>query len=356
MYSDFLTLCIQAENSITEAAARMDQSRLGIVLVVDAERRLIGTVTDGDLRRAMLSHIDISQPVTALLERKIGTPYAHPVTAEAGRDPQVYFEVLREHSLLHLPLLDSNQRVAGLVTLDEFLPSRSLPVHAVIMAGGRGIRLQALTKNTPKPMLPVGDRPLMEIIVGQLREAGIQRVSVTTHYNAEKIEEHFGDGRNFGVEMHYVAEQSPLGTAGGIGLMDPPNETMLIMNGDILTQVDFRAMLSFHQAQKADLTVAIRGYEVQVPFGVIDCDGTFVRRLSEKPLLNFFVNAGIYFMEPSVHSYIPLGERCDMTDLIQRLLSEGRPVASFPLREYWLDIGQIRDYELAQQVSHEWKA
>jgi dTDP-glucose pyrophosphorylase len=334
----------------------MDRNGLRIVLVINRERQLLGTVTDGDLRRAMLSHVDISLPVMALLERKAGSQYARPVTGSVDDDSNVYRRLLQEHNLLHLPILDHRQRVVGLVTLDEFVPSQILPLQAVIMAGGRGSRLHPLTEHVPKPMLPVGDRPLLEIIIEQLRMSGIKQVNVMTHHNGEKISKHFGDGKKFGVELTYVAEDRPLGTAGGLGLLEPPKETSLVINGDILTQVDFQAMLAFHRAQGADLTVAVRRYDVQIPFGVIECESASVRRLSEKPVLNFFVNAGMYLLEPTVYHYLPSGERCDMTDLIQRLLDHDRPVASFPVRESWLDIGQPADYERAQTLVRDKKA
>jgi NDP-sugar pyrophosphorylase family protein len=196
----------------------------------------------------------------------------------------------------------------------------------------------------------------MEIIVEQLRSAGIQRVQVAMHHKPEKISEHFGDGREFGVDMVYVTEDRPLGTAGALGLIEWPKETILVINGDILTGVDFQSLLAFHREHKADLTLAVRQYDIQLPYGVVECDGPAVSRLTEKPILKWFVNAGIYLLEPNVYGYIPNGEPFDMTELIQRLLDAGRPVASFPIREYWLDIGHQADYEKAQEDAKVWKA
>jgi NDP-sugar pyrophosphorylase family protein len=216
------------------------------------------------------------------------------------------------------------------------------------MAGGSGTRLRPLTEDLPKPMLPIGGRPLMERLVEQLQQAGIRQVNVTTHYKPEKIVEHFGDGHAFGVEMRYVNEDRPLGTGGALGLIAPPQETLLVINGDIVTQVSFRAMLAFHQEHQAKMTVAVRRYEVQVPYGVVECEGSQVRQLREKPQLGFLVNAGIYLLEPSVYEFIPHGQHFNMTDLIQWVLEAGQTVVSFPIREYWLDIGQHPDYVQAQ--------
>ncbi len=349
MNTEFTKVCISPEASIGEAIARMDAIRLGIVLVVDKDRKLLGTVTDGDVRRAILARIDLGQPVNVLLSRKINTPFVRPITAPVGAPRSTYLDILKQHSILHLPLVDEEQRVRGLVTLDEFVPDGALAIQAVIMAGGQGSRLHPLTADTPKPMLPVNDRPLLEIIIGQLRDAGIKQVKVTTHHMPEKIEKHFGDGKDFGVALSCVEEDCPLGTVGGLGLLEVPKDTTLVINGDILTQVDFRAMLAFHKEHQADLTVAVRHYDLKVPYGVVECDGPVVRGVSEKPVIGLFVNAGIYLLEPIVYRFIPNGQPFDMTDLIQLLIHEGRTVASFPVREYWLDIGDHAEYERAER-------
>ena len=271
------------------------------------------------------------------------------MTAPAGADRSELLRLMRECVVRQIPLIDSRGRVAGVATLDELIPEQVLPVQAIIMAGGPGTRLRPLTEKMPKPMLPVGDRPIMEVIIGGLREAGIRRVSIATHYQPKKITDYFGDGEQFGVELNYVAEDRPLGTAGALGIMDRSNEPLLVINGDILTQVNFRAMLDYHREHGADLTMAVSKYDVQVPYGVVECEGQNVCRLREKPLLNFFVNAGIYLLEPLVHQYIPNGKHLDMTDLIEQLIDKGRTVVSFPIVEYWLDIGEHDDYVRAQR-------
>ena len=250
-------------------------------------------------------------------------------------------------------LVDAERRVAGLVTAEELLPSEELPLQAVIMAGGAGTRLRPLTQDVPKPMLPVGGRPMLERLIEQLRGAGIHRVNISTNYKREVIENHFGDGREFGVAVNYVKEDQPLGTAGALSLMQAPSEPILVVNGDILTRLNFRDLLNFHREHQADLTVAVRQYDVNVPFGVIETNGTAVTKVVEKPVLNFFVNAGIYLLEPHVHQAIPNGQRFDMTDLIEQLIAQGRRVVSFPVLEYWLDIGQLADYEAAQRNVNE---
>ncbi|MBE3119319.1 MAG: nucleotidyltransferase family protein [Candidatus Atribacteria bacterium] len=343
------SISIFITTTIREAIACIDRGGCGIALVVDAERRLIGTVTDGDVRRAILAALDLEAPVSALLARKVGTQYPKPVTAQVGAGREELLALMRQHVLRQILILDDDGHVVDVVMLDDLVPTDELPLQAVIMAGGLGTRLRPLTEELPKPMLPVGGKPLMERVIEQLRQAGIRRVNLTTHYMSEKIIEHFGDGSAFGVELSYVNEDRPLGTGGALGLMQSPQEPVLVINGDILTQVNFRAMFEFHQEQKADLTVAVRRYEMQVPYGVIECEGARVRRLQEKPQVGFFVNAGIYLLEPSVYQFIPQNTSFNMTDLIQWLLDAGRTVVSFPVHEYWLDIGQYSDYQHAQE-------
>jgi len=339
---------VMPDNSLRDVMACIDRNAKGIALVVDEECRLIGTLSDGDIRRAILAGTSLDTPANELLALKASSPYPEPITAPLGSQRSKLLEQMQEAGIRQIPLLDDDGRVADLVTLDELLPQQTLPIQAVIMAGGFGTRLHPLTEKLPKPMLPVGDRPLMEIIIDQLRQAGIRRVIIATHYLSEKIMTHFGDGQGFGVELNYVTEDRPLGTVGALGLMEPPDSPVLVINGDILTRVDFRAMLAFHRKHEADLTVAVRQYDLQVPYGVVESEGPRVRRLREKPMLQFLVSAGIYLLEPSVHRYIPNGESFDMTDLIEHLLDDGRTVVSFPVVEYWLDVGQLNDYQRAQ--------
>ncbi len=347
---DLSTLCVSPHNKIRDAIAAINRNERGIALVTDETRKLLGTITDGDIRRAILSGQELDFPVKALLASKADTPlYSKPITAPVGTPAEELLRLMRQYVIRQIPLVDEHSRVVDMVMLEDLLPEQEIPLQAVIMAGGQGTRLRPLTEDIPKPMLPVGDRPLMEHLVKQLRQAGIRQVNVTTHYLGEKIQEHFGDGSRFGIRLNYVTEEQPLGTAGALGLMERPNEPVLVINGDILTKVNFRAMLDFHKENRALLTLAVRRYDFNVPYGVVESDGALVQKVVEKPVIGFFVNAGIYLLEPEVYGYIPRGERLDMTDLIDRLLADGQRVASFPIVEYWLDIGQPVDYQQAQE-------
>jgi dTDP-glucose pyrophosphorylase/CBS domain-containing protein len=347
MYINVTDFCVTETTTIREAIARADANKIGIVLVVDDEQRLLGTVTDGDVRRSILANISLDEPVRVLLLRKTGSPYVRPITAPADADQSTMLQILRRHNILHLPLVDSDQRVVALVLLSEFVSQQVPMPHAVIMAGGTGSRLRPLTDNLPKPMLPLGDRPLVELMIRQLRQVGVKHVSLTTHYKKDTIAKYFGDGQDFGVEIQYMEEDQPLGTAGALSRLNGLEGPLLVINGDILTRVDFVAMVDFHREHLADMTVGVRHYEVPIPYGVMETEGVVVTAISEKPVMRYLINAGIYLLEPNARRYIPTDRPYDMTDLISKLIGAGCRVVSFPVHEYWRDIGQVEDYEKA---------
>jgi dTDP-glucose pyrophosphorylase len=341
---------IPPEASIADAVARLERAETGILLVCGEDRRLLGVLTDGDVRRSILRNEPFASPCLSIASRSPVTAPPSPTPADALSlmDHGTHFPVD------HLPLVDGDRRIVGLLLRRDLVTLDPAPMAAVIMAGGFGTRLRPLTDNVPKPMLPVGDRPLLARTLERLHDAGIQSVSITTHYLANAIVDYFGDGEALGLHLHYVAEDRPLGTAGALRRIDVSEGPLLVLNGDILTGLDFREMLAFHRAQGADATVAVRRYEVPVPYGVIECDNGVVHELREKPILQLLINAGIYLLEPSVRAYIPPEDRFDMPQLLQRLLQEHRRVVSFPVLEYWIDIGQPPDYEQAQElVRHE---
>ena len=336
--------------SIRDVIKCIDRSRrISIALIVDDAGRLLNTITDGDIRRGILRGVSMDSPVTELLPIKGQTPHPRPVTAPHGTDSAALLRMMQAEGVRQMPIVDAEDRVIDVVILPDLLPKVTLPLRAVIMAGGFGKRLAPLTDDTPKPMLRIEGRPFMELIIEHLKHSGIRKINVTTHFKPEKIVEHFGDGRSFGVEIDYINEEWPLGTGGALGLMPVPTETTLIVNGDVLTQVDFHVMLQYHREHRADMSVAVSQYALKVPYGVVECDGVRVCRLKEKPQMNFLVNAGIYLLEPSVYEHIAKGEFINMTDVIQRLLDHDRCVVSFPVFEQWLDIGHHVDYARAQE-------
>ena len=334
--------------SIRETMSIIDAHAKGIAILVDDELRLLATITDGDIRRALLAGLGVDEPATSLIPCYPGPNTKHPVTALIGTSEATLLLMMQDHSIRQIPLLDNIGRVRGLAVQHDLLRQSDLPVMGVIMAGGFGKRLKPLTNRLPKPMLPVHGRPLLEHMLTKLSHAGVRSVSLTTHYLGDNIAEHFRDGEWLGVHIRYIEESEPLGTAGSLSQMSSETLPLLVINGDILTGVDFRAMLDFHHEHRAKLTVGVRFYGIEVPFGVLDTEDIYVTGIAEKPVLHYLISAGIYIIDPSLCSLIPAGQHFDMPDLIQAAIAAGEAVISFPVREYWLDIGRMEQYEKAQ--------
>jgi dTDP-glucose pyrophosphorylase/CBS domain-containing protein len=336
---------VHPNQTLRDVMAIIDKNAEGIAMLVDGDHKLIGTVTDGDIRRAILKNKPLEAEVTILLEQRAELDATQSVTAAPDTTPSELLQLFTDHKLRHIPIVDGEGRLIDVALLSDLVKELNPPaMTAVVMAGGFGTRLHSLTTNTPKPMLPVAGKPLLELIIERLRNSGIKRVNVTTHFKKDIISDYFGDGQKFGVGIHYVEEDQPLGTAGALSLLETPDEPLLVINGDILTGVDFRAMLDFHWENEAEMTVAVHPQDFRIPYGVLDIDGTIVTGISEKPVVRHFVNAGIYLLNPVVCQYIPPNASYDMPDLIRHLLDDGLRVVSFPVHEYWRDIGNIDDY------------
>lgn len=336
------SVIIPPTTSIAEAISRLDKAGTGALVLCTDGRILCGLLTDGDIRRAILQGKSMDAPcVTIAIRKPVVAPRSIP-TGEA-------LHLMNQHDINHLPVVDAENRVVEFLLRKDLVMDVRPDLSAVIMAGGYGKRLLPLTESVPKPMLPVGDRPLLELIIQQLIRSGIRDVNLTTHYLPESISNHFGDGEAFGVRLNYLQEDHPMGTAGGLKQMKRPDSSFLVINGDILTGVSFQEMLVYHRTHGAVLTVGVRKYDMQVPFGVVECEDVRIVKLQEKPSLSFFINAGTYLLEPSAWDYIPEGRPFDMTDLIQKLLEAGRSVVGFPIVEYWVDVGRHEDYQKAQE-------
>ena len=340
---------IPCNATLRDAIACIDKNAKGIAFVVDSELCLLGSITDGDIRRAILNGVTLDLAVQVMLEQRKEAGGHAPIVARPEDSAADLLRLMNEREIRQIPVVDAENHILRVAFLGDLVREYELPINAVVMAGGFGKRLRPLTDSLPKPMLPIGDRPILEWTIQQLKKTGIHHISLTTHYKPEAISEHFGNGDDFGVEIDYVHEETPLGTAGALGLLGKVDGPLLVINGDILTHVDFRTMLDYHRAHNACLTVGVRQYELQVPYGVLECNGAKVCKVSEKPQLNFLVNAGIYLIEPSALEYIPQGRNCDMPDLIQSLIADQRTVVSFPILEYWLDVGRPADYATAQE-------
>ena len=336
---------ITKSSTVRNLMSLMDQCATGITLVVDEHQRLEATITDGDVRRAILLGIELDETVgQLLLARKESR---RPVTASVGASADELRQLMTQHRIRQIPLLDAEQRVVDIALDSDYLADSTLALDGFIMAGGFGKRLMPLTEACPKPMLPVNGKPILEHLVSKLRAAGIQHVSISTHYLAESIIDHFHDGKDFGVHIEYVDEDQPMGTAGALAKAAVGDLPLLVVNGDILTSIDFRAMLEFHREHSADMTIAVQQYEMRIPYGVVTTEGIDAVRIVEKPTVRNFVNAGIYLIQPDVCKMVPSDRTFDMPDLITSLIGARRRVICFPIHEYWLDIGHIEHYERA---------
>lgn len=329
--------------SLREVLESITKNSRQAAVVVDADGRLAGLVTDGDLRRAILRGVSLASPVAGVMNRT-------PVVASASTTRGEALALLRRRLIRHLPLVDADGRLADLVLLDDLLEPRPLPNRAVLMAGGAGQRLRPLTESVPKPLLRVGGKPLLEIMVERLRDAGVREFHITVHHKSEMIEEHFGDGSRFGVRIRYVRETTPLGTAGALTLLeDIPTEPFFLVNGDILTKCDFRSLLEFHQRSGADMTLGTVHHAGELPYGIIEVEGDRLVRMVEKPRLEFLINSGIYVVEPRAIAHVPRERYFDATELIAALAAAGRLVAAFPITDYWLDVGRHDDFHKADR-------
>lgn len=338
-------IALKERATLRDAMNAMTKSRIGLALVVGPDRRLLGVVADIDIRRALLRGAELSSPVAKAMNRR-------PVTVPALASPEQISTAFRAHPKSHLPIVDARNRLVGLAALVDFATiPRRYPNRVVIMAGGVGKRLRPLTANTPKPMLRLGDKPILEHVLEQMVAAGFTHFSFTVNYLAEQIERHFGDGSRWGAEIEYVREPRPLGTAGALGLIKRPGaHPLLVLNGDILTKVDFPALLEFHRAEKGLATICVKHHEIQVPYGVVEHAGRRLTRFVEKPTQRFLVNAGIYILEPRALARLPKRRACDMPEFLDRIRTRRRGgVACFPIPEYWLDIGGPKEFRQAEK-------
>ena len=334
---------ISAKANIREAIDSIDQGAVQIALVVDAEQKLIGTVTDGDIRRGLLR----GETLESLAERVMHREFRF---VREGVQDQDVLAMMRREVLHQIPMLDSEGRVVRLILLEELLQRKSLPNKVVIMAGGEGKRLRPLTENCPKPMLRVQGKPMLEIIIDRCSEAGFQNFYLAVNYLKQKIIDHFGDGSRWEVDIRYLEETQQLGTAGALSLLpEIPEDPVLVLNGDVLTQVPFPALLRFHQEHQAVATVCVREHEMVIPYGVVRTEGTLMVALEEKPTLTHYVNAGVYVLSPQVWTHLNREEACEMPELLESLQQSNQPIHVFPIHEYWLDVGHCDALEKADK-------
>ncbi len=329
---------ISPEATILEAIQIIDHSALQITLVVDDTNHLLGTVTDGDIRRGILKGINLDSSVKQIMN-------PNPSVIQSSDSRINALALMRNTTLHHIPVVDENNCVVDLEFINEFISTEAKDNPVILMAGGLGNRLKPLTESRPKPLLDVGGKPVLETILDSFIEQGFNNFYIAVNYKADMIREYFGDGSRWAVQIEYIHEDKPLGTAGAVGLFSGrTDKPIILMNGDILTKVDFRRLLKFHVKQDASATVCVRDYSLQIPYGVIKADKQLIYDIEEKPLLHFLVNAGIYTLSPDILDDISPDSYLSMTDLLKTLIENNKNISVFPIREYWIDIGHINEY------------
>lgn len=339
---DWRKAVVKPDATIRDAMAAIDNGAIQICVIVAEDGTLTGVVTDGDIRRAILGGAALE---TLAIDIMVASPYTAPVTqAREELSRQMDLRQIRQ-----IPLLDDNDRLVSVAFADEFRNlSKLRPNPVVLMAGGRGTRLQPLTNDMPKPMLKVGDKPILETIISRFVDQGFCKIFLSVNYRAEIIQDYFRDGSWLGADISYLEEAVPMGTAGALSLLpDTPQHPIIVMNGDILTQVDFRSLVAYHNEQSAAATMALREFGYSVPFGVVNVDDHQITGIEEKPNQQFLVNAGIYVVGPATLGLIPSGEASDIPDLFKKLIQIKKPLAAFLIHEYWVDVGRSDDFNRA---------
>ncbi|MCL1057800.1 nucleotidyltransferase family protein [Shewanella gelidimarina] len=341
--SDILSkVILSPQQSLRDALALINSQALQVALVTDAKLHLLGVITDGDIRRGLLDNLSLDAKVTLVMNTE-------PRTASPMVSKKQLLALMQQHSILAIPIVKDGILI-DLETLKSVQQQTQFENRVLIMAGGFGTRLKPLTDCCPKPMLKVGDKPLLEIAISNFIQAGFSNFYLSTHYMPEQIRDYFGDGSKWNINITYLHEDTPLGTGGAVGML--PKETpalpTIVMNGDILTKVDFQLLLKFHDENQSDATMCVREYDYQIPYGVINGEGNRITQMTEKPIQRFFVNAGIYVINPELIGNVEPNVYVDMPSLLESKIADNGNVLMYPIHEYWLDIGRMDDFKQAQ--------
>ena len=341
--TDWRAAVLAPDATVEEAIRNLESSHHQIVLVLTGDDELVGTLTDGDIRRGLLRGLGLQDTVDNLIE-------TDPVVVAPTDGRDAVWRLMEMRRIHEIPVVDTGRRVVGLHTWSDVAGGGERNRLMVIMAGGEGRRLRPFTETCPKPLLPIGGRPMLEHIIERAVADGFHRFVLAIRYLGHMIEEHFGDGKRLGVEIDYLREDQPLGTAGALSLLDPrPAEPFVVSNGDVLAAIRYGEMLAYHRDQGALATMAVRLHEWHLQFGVVHTDGVEIKGFEEKPVGRDHVNAGVYVLEPEVLDLLDAGEQCDMPSLFGRLRNIGERTVVYPVHEPWLDVGRQDDYLSAQE-------
>jgi len=330
--------------TIGQVIRNLNQIAIKIVMVTNEEGKLEGTISDGDIRRALLEGLDLNSPITNVIHRNA-------LVVPPDLDRQLVKELMVANKIQQIPVVDATHHVVGLHLWNEITTRVARPNLMVIMAGGKGTRLRPHTENCPKPLLAVAGKPMLEHIIERAKLDGFTQFVLAIHYLGHMIEAHFGDGARLGVQIKYLKEESPLGTAGALGLLNPqPDVPFVVTNGDVITDIRYGEMLDFHVRHAAAATMAVRVHEWQHPFGVVQIQGVDIVGFEEKPITRSHINAGVYALEPNALNVLAADAHCDMPTLFERLHAKALRTVAYPMHEPWLDVGRPDDLQAANQI------
>ena len=330
-------------STIKDALQTINNGGLQIAIVVDENDALVGTVTDGDIRRGLLNGLDLNSSVSLVVHKS-------PSIASVGDTKESILKIALAKKLHKIPLVDELGKLVGIEDIEDIIKPVGKTNRVILMVGGLGTRLRPLTQDTPKPMLKVGNKPILQTIVEKFAEYGFVNITMCVNFNASIIRDYFGDGKEFGVNIDYVLEQKRMGTAGALSLLkERPSEPFFVMNGDLLTNVNFEHIFNYHMLNKATATMCVREYDYEVPYGVVKMNDNKIIEIAEKPVQKFFVSAGIYMLSPEILDLIPQDEFYDMPTLFEKAIAQDKNVISFPIHEYWIDIGRLEEYQKANE-------
>lgn len=334
---------LPANSTIGQAIRNLDQVAIKIVMVADAADVLEGTISDGDIRRGLLKGLDLNSSITSVIHRNA-------LVVPPELDRELVKKLMVANKIQQIPVVDAKHHVVGLHLWDEIATPLARPNQMVIMAGGRGTRLLPHTENCPKPLLSVAGKPMLEHIIDRAKLEGFNHFVLAIHYLGHLIEAYFGDGERLGVQIEYLREESPLGTAGALGLLDPlPEAPFVVTNGDVITDIRYGELLDFHIRQAAAATMAVRVHEWQHPFGVVQMQGVEIVGFEEKPISRSRINAGVYALNPTALSVLTGDAHCDMPTLFERLQAKAQRTVAYPMHEPWLDVGRPDDLNRANK-------
>jgi dTDP-glucose pyrophosphorylase len=339
---DWKQTLVSPSTSIKDIIQLVESSGLQIALVVDEQKCLQGTVTDGDIRRTILKGVSLENPIEDAMNK-------NPTVAHLEDDRSHILQIMKKQSIHQVPVVSEEGIVMGLETVDQFYFGGVEGNWIILMAGGLGTRLHPLTENCPKPMVKVGGKPILELIIDQCVKNGFRKFFISVNYKAEMIRSYFEDGSKWGVEIQYIQEENRMGTAGSLGLLPQrPDKTFLVMNCDLVTNVNLVSMLDFHRQNNAKGTMGVCEYKVEVPYGVVEIDEHRISSINEKPTQKFLINGGIYALEPEALDLLDGNNFLDMPELFKRMAKKNWSTTVFPIREYWIDVGKMGDLEKAQ--------